>query len=101
MNDILKWHLRPNNTYIYIKLRYLRICYFNTSVNTVQTVETREEEITYAEPAFYKRKAQKAVRSFIHFKCCVSVSFHQGVRFACACFCHLLTRGIGDISCVN
>lgn len=31
----------------------------------VETVQTNNEEITYADPTFYKRKAQTVVRQFM------------------------------------
>ncbi|XDV23925.1 hypothetical protein PO909_028268 [Leuciscus waleckii] len=40
---------------------------------TDQGVETRDEEITYADPTFYKRNTQKSVRSFMTV-ICVNIS---------------------------
>lgn len=61
------------------------------SVIIVEADQTREEEITYADPTFYKRKAQKSVRSFMTILClyfstesdldvCMSADL-------CLCFC--------------
>lgn len=46
-----------------------RFCCFNAVIIIVETVQTHTEEITYAEPKFYKRNTQKAVRSFITVIC--------------------------------
>lgn len=54
----------------------IEFCCFNASIGVAitKTVQTCDEEITYADPTFLKRKAQKSVREFIpNFMLCISV----------------------------
>lgn len=53
----------------------IEFCCFNASIVVVaKTVQTREEEMTYAVPTFHKRKAHKLVREYIPKLCSVSMN---------------------------
>lgn len=67
INDlILTALILTPHTVCYEKMNSAKIefCCFNASIGVAltKTVHTCEEEITYADPTFHKRRAQKSVR---------------------------------------
>lgn len=72
-------------TFVARLLVRMEFCCFNASI-IVETVESHEEEITYAAPVFYKRNTQKSVRQFINF-CWESLYHFSRCRCICSYFC--------------
>ncbi len=87
---ILTALILTTHTVIYEEMNpaMIEFCCFNASIGVAtKTAQTCDEEITYADPTFYKRKAQKSVREFIPNLCDASLyKFSSESELVCDCF---------------